>query len=77
MPVSQAPKKMRAMAVKAVRTLGYEVAGIDFLVDKKTQKIWILEVNRGPGFTYDLQASPELPVFASFIAKKLRMKNAT
>jgi len=77
MAVSQAPRKMRKIAVKAARVLGYEITGVDFLVDKKTQKIWILEANRGPGFTYDLQASPELPVFASFIAKKLRVKNAT
>lgn len=71
MAVSQAPKKMKVMAVKAARVLNYEIAGVDFLIDKRTQKIWLLEVNRGPGLTYDVQVSPELPTFASFLRKKL------
>ncbi len=75
--VSQASKKMRAMAVKSARVLDYEIAGVDFLIDKRTQKTWILEVNRGPGLTYDTKISPEVPAFASFVAKKLRVKNAT
>lgn len=71
MVVNQAPRKMRTMAVKAARILGYEIAGVDFLVDKRTQKMWLLEVNRGPGLTYDLQISPELPALASFLREKL------
>lgn len=71
MTVSQAPKEMKVMAVKAARVLGYEIAGVDFLIDKRTQKIWLLEVNRGPGFTYDLKASPELPALTSFLREKL------
>jgi len=74
LPVSQAPRQMKKMAIKAARVLNYEAAGVDFLVDKKTKKTWILEVNRGPGFTYDLKASPELPTLASFLAKQLGVK---
>lgn len=74
MAVSQAPRKMKVMAIKATRVLSYEIAGVDFLIDKQTQKIWLLEVNRGPGFTYDLRASPELPTFASFLKSKLGLK---
>jgi D-alanine-D-alanine ligase-like ATP-grasp enzyme len=69
--VARAPTKMREMATKAVRVLGYEIAGADFLVEKKTGKIWILEVNRGPGLTYDIRISPEVPALTAFLAEKL------
>jgi len=72
--VDQAPKEMRAVAAKAAQILGYEIAGVDFLIDKRTQKIWLLEVNRGPGLTYDTKISPEVPALASFFAKKLGVK---
>lgn len=67
----QASDEMKRLAVKAAKVLGYEIAGVDFLVEKKTGKLWILEVNRGPGLTYDTQVSPELPTVAAFLAKKM------
>ena len=72
--VSQAPKEMKAVAVKAAQTLGLEVAGVDILIDSQTGKQWLLEVNRGPAFTYDLEVSPELPELASFFAQRLGIK---
>ena len=46
------------------------MAGVDLLIDKDG-KPWILEVNRGPGFTYDDPASPELKNLAKFFVQEL------
>jgi len=72
--VNQAPKEMKTMAVKAAQILGLEVAGVDIFIASQTGKQWLLEVNRGPGFTYDLEVSSELPELASFFAQKLGIK---
>jgi D-alanine-D-alanine ligase len=43
---------VRELALKAFRTLdGYGMARADFLLDKRTGKIWFNEVNTIPGFT--------------------------
>lgn len=74
LPIGQLPSEMAKIAIKAAKTLSYEIAGIDILVDRRTGKRWLLEANRGPGFTYDLKVSPELPELASFFTNKLRAK---
>ncbi|MBI5200811.1 MAG: D-alanine--D-alanine ligase [Elusimicrobia bacterium] len=44
--------EVRALAVKAFKALGgYGMARVDFLLDKKTGKLWFNEVNTLPGFT--------------------------
>ena len=72
--VNQAPKEMKTMAVKAAQILGLEVAGVDIFIASQTGKQWLLEVNRGPGFTYDLEVSSELLELASFFAQRLGIK---
>ncbi len=72
--VRQAPKEMKKIAIKAARVLNYQITGVDIMVDSQTGKKWLLEANRGPGFTYDPKKSPELPAVASFFAKKLKLK---
>ena len=65
------PEEMKKMAVKAAKVLNYEIAGVDILIDSHTGKRWLLEVNRGPGFTYDPKVSPELPALVSYFASRL------
>ncbi|MFH1840695.1 MAG: hypothetical protein ABH807_00850 [Candidatus Shapirobacteria bacterium] len=70
LPLKKAPAGMGKAAVKVARTLKLEITGVDFLVDQ-TGKFWILEANRGPGFTYDSKLSPEVPELAKFFARSL------
>lgn len=72
--LEQVPKEMKQMAVKAAKVLAYQIAGVDILIDSQTKKKWLLEANRGPGFTYDPKVSPELETLASFFAAKLGVK---
>ena len=45
-------EKVRRIAVEAFRTLGgYGLARVDFLLDKRTGKLWFNEINTMPGFT--------------------------
>jgi len=71
-PLKDLPEKMAEIAVKAAKTLRVQVAGVDLLEEKKTEKIWLLEVNRGPGLTYDDETSPELKELASFFLEESR-----
>lgn len=72
--ISKIPEKMKKIAIKAAKVLNIQIAGVDILVDKKG-KMWILEVNRGPGLTYDSQISPELDSLASFFKQELKKSN--
>lgn len=65
------PQNLREIAVKAAETLNIQIAGVDVLVDRK-ERIWLLEVNRGPGITYDDKASHEMNSLASFFAHELK-----
>ncbi len=72
--IKKIPEQMESIAIKAAQALGIQIAGVDILVDKN-DKIWLLEVNRGPGLTYDPQISPELDSLASFFKKELNKTN--
>jgi len=67
------PEEMKQVAIRAAKALNVEVAGVDILVDKKG-KMWLLEVNRGPGLTYDTKVSPELDSLAKFFRKEMGIK---
>ncbi len=69
--IKEIPEKMKQIALKAAKVLGIQIAGVDILVDKKG-KMWLLEVNRGSGLTYDPQISPELDSLASFFNQELK-----
>jgi glutathione synthase/RimK-type ligase-like ATP-grasp enzyme len=63
--------EIRRVAVKSARTLGLKVAGVDACFEKSTGRIFLIEVNRGPGFEYDEAISTELPALSKFIEKEL------
>lgn len=64
-------EEMKYLAIKAAGVLNIQIAGADVAVEKGTGKPWVLEVNRGPGFTYDTEVSPEIPELAKFLASEL------
>ena len=68
--VDKVPAGMKEIAVNAAKTLKIETAGVDILVDKKEGKWWVLEVNRGPGITYDTSVSSELTEIAKFLDRE-------
>ena len=69
--LNQIPGALKQIAVKSADVLGYQISGVDVLVDKTTGKYWLLEANRGPGLTYDEKVSPEMVKLAEYFAKKL------
>jgi len=71
--VKKIPEDLKEIAVGAAKTLNIQIAGVDILVDKNG-KIWLLEVNRGPGITYDDKASYEMANLASFFLQELKKK---
>ena len=72
--IRKMPEEMKKIAVEGARVLEIQIAGVDILIDKNN-KMWLLEVNRGPGLTYDPQISPELESLASFFKKELNKTN--
>lgn len=42
--------EMQRLAIKAAKLLKFEFCGVDFIIHKKTGKLYLLEVNRSPGF---------------------------
>ncbi len=69
--VNKIPEKMKQVAIEAAKVLEIEIAGVDILIDK-AGRMWLLEVNRGPGLTYDPKVSPELDNLARFFKKELQ-----
>jgi glutathione synthase/RimK-type ligase-like ATP-grasp enzyme len=65
------PKQMHDISVSAAQALGIEVAGVDIITEKETDKIYVLEVNRGPGLTYDQSVSYEFKALASFVENEV------
>ncbi len=58
-------------AVLAAKSLNIQIAGVDVCREKDTGKIYVIEVNRGPGFEYDTKISSELNEVAKFLQNKL------
>ena len=46
----QLPPGVEALAIKAVKAVGYQVAGVDIILDNHTGQAYVLEVNASPGF---------------------------
>jgi glutathione synthase/RimK-type ligase-like ATP-grasp enzyme len=61
------PSDLAKIATDAAIKLNLQIAGVDIAVDKSTGKYHLIEVNRGPGFTYDTNVSPEMDQVADFL----------
>jgi glutathione synthase/RimK-type ligase-like ATP-grasp enzyme len=72
LPIKKIPPMIASIAVKGAKVLNLEVAGVDVATEKRTGKVYLVEVNRGPGITYDTKISPELHEIADFMARELK-----
>lgn len=70
LPIAKIPKEVSAVAVSASQILGLQIAGVDVAKERGTNRVWLVEVNRGPGFTYDTKISPEIHELADFLAEE-------
>lgn len=68
---TKTPKVLKDLAVSAAKLLKIEIAGVDILTDKKG-KHYLIEVNRGPGLTYDSPESPEIKNIAAFLERAVK-----
>lgn len=62
------PFSIKNISVRSAKVLKLEIAGVDVMIEKKTKKVYLLEVNRGPGMTYD-KISPEFREVAEYFEK--------
>ncbi len=69
LPISKIPKEIYSVAIKGVKTLNFQIAGVDIGIEKGSNKIWLIEVNRGPGLTYDTKISPEIDQLSDYLAE--------
>lgn len=63
-------EEVKYVSVKSAKVLRIEVAGVDVILDVDGV-VWVLEVNRGPGFTYDSDESPEMKSVAKYFSDVL------
>lgn len=68
------PSIIKETAIKAANELHIQVAGVDICREKVTGKIFVFEVNRGPGIDYDTNVSQELSKVAKFFSFELGIK---
>lgn len=61
-------------AIKAANTLHIQIAGVDICRERETGKVFVFEVNRGPGIDYDTEVSQELKKMAEFFKNQLKIK---
>jgi len=59
------------VAVESAKNLSLDIAGVDICIEENTGKVFVFEVNRGPGILPDPERSPELKAFADYLKKRL------
>lgn len=68
--VGSIPKNLKDISIEAARVSMVEIAGVDIMLGEDSAP-YLLEVNRGPGFTYDDERSPEVKNIAFYLKRKL------
>jgi len=63
------PSYISEPAIAAAKALKIEIAGVDIVIEKRTHKVYILEVNRGPGLSIYNDISVEYDAVAEFFEK--------
>ncbi|KKR71362.1 MAG: Alpha-L-glutamate ligase, RimK family [Candidatus Woesebacteria bacterium GW2011_GWA2_40_7b] len=74
MKIEDIPADLAKIAIDAAVKLNLQIAGVDIAVNKNTGKYCLIEVNRGPGFTYDTKVSPEMDQIAKFLREESESK---
>ena len=74
LPLKDIPEEISTLAISAARARGMQIAGVDIMIEENTGKLYLIEVNRGPGITYDESVSPELKAIAHFLEKESKNK---
>lgn len=69
LPIGKISNELADVAVRGAKALNIQIAGVDVAVEKGTGKPYLVEVNRGPGVTYDTNISPEIDEIAKFLGQ--------
>lgn len=72
--IKDIPGSLEKIAVEGARALNVQIAGVDIATDKNTGRYYLIEINRGPGFTYDTDISPEMDELAKYLRKEAGAK---
>jgi glutathione synthase/RimK-type ligase-like ATP-grasp enzyme len=68
------PNIIKDTAIKSANVLKIQIAGVDICREVGNNKIYVFEVNRGPGIDYDTKVSQELQKIGDFFASELDIK---
>jgi glutathione synthase/RimK-type ligase-like ATP-grasp enzyme len=72
--IKKIPQELKELAIKSAKSLGLQVAGVDISIEKQGLGYHLIEVNRGPGFTYDDKLSTEMDELAKFLDREANKK---
>jgi glutathione synthase/RimK-type ligase-like ATP-grasp enzyme len=66
---------MKNLAVQASKVLELEISGVDICIEKDNGRMWLIEVNRGPGLEPDPNTTPEYWEVFKFFREELGIKS--
>lgn len=66
-------KNINKIALKSTKVLNLDIAGVDIATEKRTNKNYLIEVNKGPGIVPNAKLSPELKAFSDYLTSKLSL----
>lgn len=66
-----ATQNANKIALKSSKLLGLDIAGVDLAFEKVSKKIFVIEVNKGPGIEPDARTSPELKAFSDYLLSRI------
>lgn len=67
--IGDIPAELERIAVDGAKALNVQIAGVDIATDTASGEYHLIEVNRGPGFTYDTDISPEMDELAKYLGR--------